>query len=266
VRVVAFEIESNGSIDANQYNWADHTEWGTITNQIFAGFGFWSFHAWQHSTPLTFYVSVWEPYALNCQVAYEPFAHSSQDDHLWVNDVLRKMDTNAPYYVDSHQARPGGFGGNVADRANIFTMAEQYNEYLRLNDYGPYDWALTLFVATDGGGPRSFTNGIRGAYAYHGGPWIQMSYTNSGWGAHNFNIVMNHEIGHTFWACDEYWDESRGCGHCGNCRDYGPRLTVSNANCAKPGVPACQTHQPCIMDRADSNAMCDITPQQVGWP
>ncbi len=272
--VIAFEMESDGAIDPNTYTYASYTQYSDITQQILAGFAFWADQARARGITLSFSTTAWEPYALNVQTGYEPFLRSSSEDYLWVNDILRKQDTNPPYLVCSCEARPGGFGAGLnPTRDQVFAAAEEFNEHVRTRFYSTtvFDWAISIFIAYDGGQPLLYRDGMRGAFAYYGGPWIQMSYTNSGWGPERFYLVADHELAHTFWACDEYYDQpsDTGCFTCANCRSYGPRLTLSNANCGNPNPTnppgtSCIPHQSCMMDTL-AQALCQITPQQIGW-
>lgn len=266
VCVNAFEIESDGSIDPDHFSWTT-TQFSQVTTQIMNSVTWWANRAQEHGVFVSFYFGVWEPYNSNALTGYEPLAHVSTDDHKWVNDILKKQ--TAGFYG----GRAGGWGAaSDDDVASIFAMAEQYNaNYNQLNGC---NYGFMIFVAADGdtfaGFPYNGATQSR-SFSYYGGPWMQMTYNNMGWGISNFHKVMWHETGHTFWACDEYYDapSNTGCFTCNNCRNYGPRVTVSNANCANPAAGGpCQTHQACIMETleaADTNSLCNITQQQIGW-
>ena len=53
------------------------------------------------------------------------------------------------------------------------------------------------------------------AYAYMGGPFVMMTYDNNGWGSDRMNMVATHEVGHIFYALDEYPDSSSYFYHSG---------------------------------------------------
>jgi len=273
VCVAAFELESDGSIDQSIFDW-QVSQFPTITTEILNGFAWWADQA--RSRGITLHIGiagVWEPYALQAHTGYEPLADLASDDYLWLNDILRKQDTNPPYSTDPTMARPGGFGASPVTPANVFAMAEQYNAYV--NSHLGCQYGFTILVAADNGigwgfpYTRTPMETQQRSYSYYGGPVVQTTYTNQGWGPMNFHLVMWHETGHIFWACDEYYDapSNTGCFTCtGDCRTYGPRLGIGNANCGNPNVSGCQPHAMCIMDRFDQGlALCNITPLQIGW-
>ena len=202
---------------------------------------------------------------------YEPINHVFSDDYLWVAEILRKQDTNAPYYLGSSVARAGGFVASPVNPTTVRAMAEEYNEHVRTHYWSGYQLtgALSVFVAHDchtGMSYGGYGSNYQYAFSYYGGPWIDMTLTNAGWGISGFKQVLSHEIAHTFWACDEYYPG--GCFTCSYCASFGPRIvagfpSVTNANCHTTGT-GCQTHQVCIMDEMTYN-LCPITAQQVGW-
>jgi len=276
VCVIGFEMQSDGSLEQSRFNWSVE-QYGPLTGQILNGITWWADRAREHGISVHFGMcGVWEPYSLQTQTGYEPLNHYASDDYLWVNDILRKQDTNPPYYTGPLEGRPGGFGASPITPANVFAQAEQYNAYIQQQN--GCTSGFTIYIAADNGQPYGFpywlqpSTSQQRSYSYYGGPFMQTTYTNGGWGADQFYIVMWHETGHQFWACDEYWDtpSSTGCTTCGNCRTYGPRLDATNANCGNPnpqnppGV-SCQTHVACIMDRAESLSLCNSTPYQIGW-
>ncbi|MGB6680980.1 MAG: hypothetical protein WBF08_06635, partial [Candidatus Bathyarchaeia archaeon] len=134
-----------------------------------------------------------------------------------------------------------------------------YLNDLRNND--GTDWAVTIFVAhsfwdLDG----CFTDGWFG-YAYLGGPFMVMTYDNDGYFLWNMEAVTAHEMGHIFYAADEYsgaWsaaDPSREWGY----------LAVENQNSEDGG----SSNYVCIMRGQvypySSGAVCPYTRGHVGW-
>ncbi|MEY2551807.1 MAG: hypothetical protein QOG12_1951 [Verrucomicrobiota bacterium] len=94
------------------------------------------------------------------------------------------------------------------------------------------------------------------AYAYLGGPYLCMQYSNDGWGPSNIDRVFAHESCHIFNAPDEY--SSSGC----NCTSTFGKYGVVNGNCQScaPGGGVA-----CLM-AANSWAMCPYTPWHLGCP
>lgn len=94
------------------------------------------------------------------------------------------------------------------------------------------------------------------AYAYLGGPYLCMQYSNDGWGPDNIDRVFAHETGHIFNAPDEY-----GSSRC-NCTSRYGKYQVVNGNCetCAPGGGV-----GCLM-RGNSWAFCGFTPWHLGCP
>ena len=80
---------------------------------------------------------------------------------------------------------------------NFITAGTKYANTLR--ETNGTDWAFTLFVANgslfDGGGS---------GYAFLGGPFLNVTYSNGGYGISRLKEVIAHEMGHIFNAEDEY--------------------------------------------------------------
>jgi hypothetical protein len=265
VVVNVFELESDGSAvqvgspDPNTYTWSG-ADMNTNINQALMGLTFWSNEASARGRSVTFYVGVWGPWESHCQQGYEPILHSSNDDYLWVNEVMRDY---VPPYI---YARPGGYGASPVTWTNVLTQVEAFNNDQRNGMWPPAENAFCVFVGYNPvGAPQTFTNGYF-AYAYYGGPFTQMLHENGGWGPTNFNRVMTHETGHIFWACDEYYQAGYGgCTTCANCRGtYGPRTWATNQACANPSLSCTASTAICMMKSNDFQ-LCAYTPAQVGW-
>jgi len=112
-------------------------------------------------------------------VSLEPIA--STEESTWVNECMATRG-----YHD----------------ADAFENVYSYNNALR--DSKSTDWGFALFVVdslndADGEFPDGYF-----AYAYLGGPWMVMTYDNDGYGIEEMDAVMAHEMGHIFYALDEY--------------------------------------------------------------
>ncbi len=118
---------------------------------------------------------------------FEPITHPDTSQGFWITDYLDHIgaNTEAPLFYDldiaNHQHRV---------------------------DHG-YDWATTIFVVNsladpDGRFAANNQGGRAFAYAYLGGPFAVMTYDNNGWGINRMDIVTAHEVGHLFYALDEY--------------------------------------------------------------
>ena len=237
VAVCLFFIESNGSIDPNTYTWSSTDQQNTI-NRAISGLSWWASQAPSYGASVSFSVYYYSSTSSVTQQGYEPILHTSNDDALWINQIMANL---------------GFTSGDKHSRVTAFnTWFKGY--------YGT-NWAYSVFIGYNPSpAPDRFTNDYF-AYAYMGGPYTQMLFRNNGWGETNFGLVLTHETGHIFWACDEYYQAGYGgCTFCGACAPSGPRPTVENGNCEY-----CNSSSvPCMM-RSNSYQLCFFTPLQIGW-
>jgi len=238
VAVALFFVESDGTIDRDSYSWNATDEQETF-NRALSGLSFWSSEAAKYGVSLTFTLFHYPSTDPVNRQGYEPVIHPQSQDYLWIEKIM---------------ANSGFLTGNRFDRVTAF------NASLRLK--AGTDSAYSVFVAYNPPpAPSSFADGYS-AYAYLGGPYIQMLFINNGWGKEAFGICLRHEMGHIFWACDEYYQPGYGgCTSCGPCNPSGPRPTALNGNCESCNAAGV----PCIM-RYSSPSVCPYTAQQVGWP
>jgi hypothetical protein len=132
-----------------------------------------------------------------------------------------------------------------------------------LNEVGRYvhdtNWAGTLFVVNDEVDPDNrFTNSSF-AFAVIGGPLIVTTYGNDGWGIERYHRVLAHEMGHLFFALDEYEESlARNTSHSGY-------LNGINGNAERNGsgqvVPA---PQPNALMLDNTLMLSEFTKVQVG--
>ncbi len=181
-------LESDGSIDRNTEDWTA-TEINNVKAEVQEGLTWWedTLHSAPAISPLhdlTFHVDFTHadsPVA----TGYEPIsrpAGGTVDQGLWIDDVLDHIGYNsaAPYFTDVRQW--------------------DHDQRIAHN----VDWAYTIFVVDSSADQDGqFANGYF-AYAYIGGPFLVMTYTNDGWGIDDMGQVLAHETGHIFYALDEY--------------------------------------------------------------
>jgi len=237
VAVCLFFVESNGTIDPNTYTWASADVTNTY-NRALNGLTWWANKAALEGYTLTFSVISYAPTSGAAQEGYEPILHSSSQDTLWINAIMANL---------------GYTSGTKFDRLTAF------NTWLRTSYVT--DWSYSAFIGYNPTGASStFTDGYF-AYAYIGGPYTQLLFRNNGWGESNFGLVLSHESGHIFYACDEYYQAGYGgCTSCGACYPSGPRPYVPNANCEYCNASAVS----CMM-RNNADALCRYTKYQIGW-
>ncbi len=220
--------ESDGSIDAQTENWTT-TEKDNVTSEIISGLNWYVNKArWR---PLTFYTV----FVYDVPTGYEPITRDAPSgDQSWVGHCLS--------YV-----------GQASSRA--------YCNHLR--DSLDTDWAVVNYTCDSSADPDNmFANGYF-AYSYLGGPNFIMTYGNDGWGIGNMDAVMAHELGHAFYALDEY----RSAGE--SCTARSGYLNYENQNsCAPSGCGGCALNSSfCIMRSVSigSAQTCTYTKGQFGW-
>lgn len=232
-----FFVESDGSINSDQYTWTQ-AAFDFTYNQCLTGLSWWASAAQIRGISLSFTLYYYE--SPDTDQGYEPIVHSSSDDGLWINAIM----SNLGYTTGSK-----------------FTRVEAFNTDLK-NQAGT-DWAYSAFIAynpTGEGASDRFTD-ERFAYAYLGGPYTQFLYKNNGWSVNDIWRTLAHESGHIFWACDEYYTAGYGgCTSCDPCNSYRPIL---NGNCEHPDCNP-DNSVPCIM-RHSEDAICHYTAAQIGW-
>jgi len=223
--------ESDGSIDRNQENWAS-SDITKVVSEITEGVNWW--RSREPNADLRFWIH-W----IKVDTAYEPISRPSTDDYLWINDVMNKLGYTSGYYI---------------------TKVQSYANDVRASD--GTDWAFVIFVAhswwDDFWGDGEFADGWF-AYARLGGPYMVMTWSNNGYGINNMDAVTAHEMGHVFYALDEY----HGSGDSPS--DRSGYLNVENQNHQDGG----SSNVPCIMRGLVSpyttGSVCQYTHGQVGW-
>jgi len=176
-------VESNGEIDADTETWRPgqldnlHTEIGQAA-------AFWegltaSYHPNARLDITVDYVNGGVP----LDTGYEPITRAGVNSSgLWMNEVMFTLG-----YTSS----------------NRFTNARDFNNDQR--DLHATHWSSTLYVVNDENDTNNkFPDGYF-AYGYHGGPFSVTTYGNDGWGIGRYDRVLSHELGHVFFALDEYY-------------------------------------------------------------
>jgi PKD repeat protein len=166
-------VESDGTIDPKTETWTDPMK-GDVQNGVLAGVSWWA------TNPLgpQFNVTL---HNMTVTTSYEPINRPQSDEGLWINETMTKMGYSSGDY---------------------FYKTRSYINDMRASDGN--DWGYVIFMVNslndvDG----RFTDGLF-AYSYLGGPFTVMTYDNDGWGIARMNLVTAHEMGHVFYATDEY--------------------------------------------------------------
>lgn len=166
--------ESNGTIDPSTESWTSIEE-SNVINKIRDGLSWWA-----NQNPAAF---ISFNYKIHYQIptSYEPIKHPSTNESLWISEAMSYL----------------GYSGT-----NYFTQVRDYVNALReeLNT----NWAFAIFVVDSSNDADGKFADDHFAYAYLGGPFFVMTYDNNNWGIENMDFIAAHEMGHIFYATDEY--------------------------------------------------------------
>jgi hypothetical protein len=224
--------ESDGSLDANQEDWTAAEE-ANVTAEIMNGMAWWVARGADIGHTLTFF------YDFRYAIAqpYEPITRHSNDHPLWAGATMTAL--------------------GYATYGNNFDNVRDLNNDAR-DTFGT-DWAVSVFVIDDTIDPDDHFTGGYFAFSYYGGPYYWTTYGNAGWGISNYDMIAAHELGHSFYALDEY--ASSGCS-CVGAQGY---LLTQNQNCDA----GCLVNIPsCIMRSSiapiSANTLESFSARQVG--
>ncbi|MBI5000269.1 MAG: hypothetical protein HZB92_01900, partial [Euryarchaeota archaeon] len=225
-------MESNGATDPSTEDWTT-TEQYLVYNAIQDGCFWWT--GKESDAHLTFQYDV----HLQVPTSLEPISHASRgsSETTWVNEAMSSL-------------------GYTTDDTTRFQGVRNYINALR-NQQGT-DWAFAVFVIDSSEDYDGKFSDARYAYAYLGGPYIVMTYDNGAYGIENMAAVLSHEMGHIFYALDEYEGSSSATARSGY-------LNIINSNHIINGT----TNDPCIMKETiepyNSDLICVQTKQMLGW-
>lgn len=189
VAVTPVFFESDGTLDPSTEDW-DADEISGILDKIHESVDWWSDTLDALDTVHTLDFVVDDLYAQDpVETPYEPINRSSSQFNRYVGDFLTSL----------------GYG----DASSIEDGVRQFNHAQRLKHQT--DWAFTIFVLDSSNDPDGvFPRGseFTGAFAYPGGLFYITPSTRP-------TSTYAHEMGHLFWARDEYsggssWDSNRG--------------------------------------------------------
>jgi hypothetical protein len=177
VAVGVIFLESDGTIDPQTENWTSSEE-SAVISEIQLGLNWWSVQNPAAGVSFTLELNYRVP------TSYEPIRHPHTDEGLWISEAMNYL------------GYPGAF---------YFAQVRNYINDLR-NDSNT-NWAFAMFVvdsSNDSDGMFADPPPQHFAYAYLGGPFLVMTYDNDGWGIYQMDRVSAHEMGHIFYATDEY--------------------------------------------------------------
>jgi hypothetical protein len=215
VAVGVIFLESNGTIDASTEDWTSVEE-SEVISEIQVALDWWS--SQNPAAGVSFNLTV----EYEVPTSYEPINRPQTNESLWISEAM------------TYLRYPGD---------DYFVQVRDYINNLR-NNTGT-NWAFAIFVVDSSNDPDGkFADGEYFAYAYLGGPFMVMTYDNNGWGIDNMDRVAAHEIGHIFYATDEYNGKTEHSGY----------LNASDIE-GSGG----------IMDASAEWFLSEGTKEQVGW-
>lgn len=175
-------LESNGAIDPDTEDWNEELA-ALVKSNVEEGLQWWIDTLGKHSNVhyLNFHVDY--TYADNpVETSYEPIARGSQDFILWIEE----------FYRDVGLPSMPGFSEEI----------REFNHQQRVM-HGT-NWSFTIFVVNadndpnDRFGDANANNTVfERAFAYPGGQFIVIPHSRPA-------STIAHELGHIFWAFDEY--------------------------------------------------------------
>lgn len=184
--------ESNGAIDPNLEDWTTEEE-ELVVARMYQACDFWVAKAAEYSAPLTFYYN----FEFAVPTGYEPISRPITESGLWITEIMNDF----------------GYAGSVA-----YMVHEYVNERRADTDWG----TVAFVVDSSSDADDKFADGHI-ALSVIGGPYLIMTtYDNEVW---TIADIAAHEIGHSFYAKDQY--SSSGC-ECSTTAGY---LNVRNENC-----------------------------------
>ncbi|MBU3940661.1 MAG: hypothetical protein KKH88_01905 [Nanoarchaeota archaeon] len=237
VAIAIILMESNGAIDNETEDW-NASEKAQVTSEIINSLDWWIDRADENDIPLTFHPQFY----YDVPTSYEPINHNSMtgptcsyygDEYLWKNEAF-------DYFGITEDCIEGEY-------ILVNNLREEQNT----------DWAFTIFVVDSSNDINGKFNDGYFAYAWLGGPSFIMTLDNGIYGAEKMETISAHEMGHTFWALDQY-------GSC-TCTQLSGYLNVENQNCNN----GCLNDEPSLMRssfEAYQNGQIDsYAKQQIGW-
>ena len=237
--------ESKGGYDASTEDW-DVARETQVVSEIQSGMNWWYEQAKSRGIDLTFsYNTYFGRQDIKARTTYEPINRTSftgtADQGLWINQIMN----NYGYNSDDYFYNTLSFVNNM--------IAEDKS-----------DWGFIIFVAdSKNDADGKFLDG-KFAYSYYGGPFMMTTYDNDVYGINNMESIVAHEMGHIFYALDQYYsarqDCSKSAGYLG-ITNQNSEYSLEGGNCA--------INEPSIMRGGvypyQQNRLDKYAAEQIGW-
>ncbi len=223
VAVVPVLFESDGTIDAETQNWSPG-EIDAMLARISEGVNWWSGALDELDTVHSLDFVIDDTYAANpVSTPYEPIDRVSDDFQKYAGGFLEDQ----------------GYGDSPSFEAAVHRF--NHDQRLRLGT----DWAFSIFVADasdDADGQFESGGSFSNAFAFAGGQFIVLPSSRPA-------STVAHEMGHIFWARDEYpgggsWTDTRGYYDAQNLNaaDDAPPGSVQEISIMRAGEPLAQAY------------------------
>jgi len=184
VAVAVIFLESNGAVDPNFEDWTAD-EISRVIYEISVALRWWE--AQNPSAQVSF-----TGLTVRVPTSYEPILRPSTHEGLWISEAMAYLGYPGADYKQQVRDYNNDLRRGVPMRTDSGTVSIRA------------DWSFVIFVVDSSRDPDGkFADG-KSAYAYLGGPFLVLTYDNGGWGIDNMDFVAAHEIGHIFYATDEY--------------------------------------------------------------
>lgn len=225
-------LESDGSIDPSTEDWTQPEKDYVLSGLGVSG-GHLQWYNWWTTENMYYHSFMVYGEVHTVNISYEPITHPS----AITNDYWEKL------YVSEAMDELGYSTGDWMQRVRDYTNYIRDNTETLPGIYGT-DWAFTVFLVDNSNDADGlFSDGYH-AYAYLGGPFTVCPYLYPGPpGGPLLRDVFAHEMGHIFYATDEYNSQT----------DYSGYLN-------QPDVEG----SGCIMDNL-APCISSGTRLQVGW-
>jgi len=154
-------------------------------------------------------------------IPYEPICHKYSEEFLWINAAMEVLGYSGGYdgvrsYIDALRRRL------ATDWGYVVFIVDSYHDFD--GRFAPSSFGRAVFAYTPA----------------LGGPFLVLTYDNDGWGIDAMRNVAAHEIGHIFFATDEYTLPGEWSGYL-NTReidDSGCLMYSNNLECISEGSRA----------------------------
>jgi hypothetical protein len=238
IAVTPVLLESDGSIDPNQYDWSA-SQIQEVLNNLDDGMQWWVDLLQTKTTVHNLEWVIDDQFAVNpVETGYEPISRVSNDFRFWVREFLNGRGYNTTGSIDSDMRL-----FNDAQRQRLGT-----------------DWSFTIFVVNSHFDPdNNFAPGgsFSRAFAFAGGLYFVTPSTRPA-------STYSHETGHMFWARDEYL----GGGSYTQRRGYYNAQNLNAGDNPTPGFvqqASIMTAGGLLQQAYNNLVSADATLEQLGW-